>query len=228
MGIAVQKSAIDIGIIAKDIDAMITFYSEGLGLELEASIPMPGGGTMNRFKVGDSIVKVIALDPAAPAEAPPGGIRGATGYRYWTIHIPNLEETVTKIEGDVFLVKGDGSPKPSAAKEVIFIEANSFEDFLINIYLKTVESDLDSSALIIKEICKNATANINNGLQKTEALLSTNLLEQKSTGVTDQDGSCDLIQTKYDEASAVSLTNRDALNLSITKQENFDIAECDI
>ena len=104
MGIAVQKSAIDIGIIAKDIDAMITFYSEGLGLELEASIPMPGGGTMNRFKVGDSIVKVIALDPAAPAEAPPGGIRGATGYRYWTIHIPNLEETVDKIVGDGYKV----------------------------------------------------------------------------------------------------------------------------
>ena len=77
-----------------------------------------------------------------------------------------------KIEGDVFLVKGDGSPKPSAAKEVIFIEANSFEDFLINIYLKTVESNLDSSTLIIREICKNATVNINNGLQKTESLLS--------------------------------------------------------
>ena len=61
MGIEVQKRAIDIGIIAKDVGAMITFYSKGLGLELEASIPMPGGGTMNRFKVGDSIVKVIEL-----------------------------------------------------------------------------------------------------------------------------------------------------------------------
>ena len=104
MGIEVQKDAIDIGIISKNIDAMMTFYSEGLGLELEASIPMPGGGTMNRFKVGDSIVKVIELDPAAAAEAPPGGIRGATGYRYWTIHIPNLEETVKKIEGDGYEV----------------------------------------------------------------------------------------------------------------------------
>ena len=49
MGIKVQKNAIDIGIIAKNIDAMLTFYGEGLGLELEATIPMPGGGTMNRF-----------------------------------------------------------------------------------------------------------------------------------------------------------------------------------
>ena len=97
MGIEVQKRAIDIGIIAKDIDAMKTFYGEALGLELEASIPMPGGGTMNRFKVGDSIIKVIELDPAAPAEASPGGIRGAPGYRYWTIHTPNLEGVLGKI-----------------------------------------------------------------------------------------------------------------------------------
>ena len=100
MGINVQKPAIDIGIIAKDIDAMMKFYGESLGLELEATIPMPGGGAMNRFKVGDSIIKVIELDPAAPAEAPPGGIRGASGYRYWTIHVPNLEEVVNRIDSE--------------------------------------------------------------------------------------------------------------------------------
>jgi glyoxylase I family protein len=104
MGIKVQKNAIDIGIIAKNIDAMLTFYGEALGLELEAKIPMPGGGTMNRFKVGDSIVKVIELDPAAAAEAPPGGIRGATGYRYWTIHTPDLGEVVRKIENDGYKI----------------------------------------------------------------------------------------------------------------------------
>ena len=94
----IQKNAIDIGIIAKDIDAMLAFYRDTLGLEYEAAIPMPGGGTMNRFKVGDSIIKVIELDPKAPLEAPPGGIRGASGYRYWTIHVDNLEECVATIE----------------------------------------------------------------------------------------------------------------------------------
>lgn len=96
MSVDVQKAAIDIGIIARDIDAMMTFYGDTLGLEFEASIPMPGGGTMNRFKVGDSIIKVIELDPAAPADAAPGGIRGATGYRYWTITVGNLEASVQK------------------------------------------------------------------------------------------------------------------------------------
>ena len=96
MTVDVKKDAIDIGIITKDIDAMMTFYRDTLGLEFEGAIPMPGGGTMNRFKVGDSVIKVIELDPAAPAEAVPGGIRAASGYRYWTITVGNLEDCVKK------------------------------------------------------------------------------------------------------------------------------------
>ena len=96
MTLDVRKDAIDIGIVAKDIDAMMTFYRDTLGLEFEAAIPMPGGGTMNRFKVGDSVIKVIELDPAPTAEAAPGGIRGASGYRYWTITVGNLEACVQR------------------------------------------------------------------------------------------------------------------------------------
>jgi glyoxylase I family protein len=96
MSVDVKKAAIDIGIVTKDIDAMMTFYGDTLGLEFEGAIPMPGGGTMNRFKVGDSVIKVIELDPAAPAEAAPGGIRGASGYRYWTITVGNLQACVQK------------------------------------------------------------------------------------------------------------------------------------
>ncbi len=92
----VRKAAIDIGIVAKDIDAMLAFYRDVIGLEFEAAISMPGGGVMNRFKVGDSVIKIIELDPAAPADAVPGGIRAATGYRYWTITVGNLEACVQK------------------------------------------------------------------------------------------------------------------------------------
>ena len=89
-----QKNAIDIGIIAQDIEAMLSFYRDAVGLEFEAAIPFPGGGTMHRFKAGDSIVKIIELEPAATAHAPPGGIRGATGYRYWTLHVDQLAARV--------------------------------------------------------------------------------------------------------------------------------------
>lgn len=98
MTVDVIKGAIDIGIVTNNIDAMMTFYRDTLGLELEGTIPMPGGGQMNRFKVGESIIKVIETDPKPAAEAAPGGIRGATGYRYWTITVGNLKACVDKAE----------------------------------------------------------------------------------------------------------------------------------
>ena len=95
---SIQKSAIDLGIITNNLDAMLTFYGEQLGLEVESVIDMPGGGVMHRFKVGDSIVIVIETDPQPNLTAAPGGIRGATGYRYWTLHISDLKDKVASLE----------------------------------------------------------------------------------------------------------------------------------
>ena len=95
---SIQKSAIDLGIITNNLHAMLTFYGEQLGLEVESVIDMPGGGVMQRFKAGDSIVKVIETDPKPNLTAPPDGIRGATGYRYWTLHISDLEDKVASLE----------------------------------------------------------------------------------------------------------------------------------
>jgi predicted enzyme related to lactoylglutathione lyase len=111
MSINITKTSIDIGIVCNDIDAMLTFYGETLGLPLEGTIPMPGGGKMNRFKVGDSVIKVIELDPTPETQAAPGGIRGATGYRYWTITCSNLTDCVTRAEAA-------GAKIVVAAKEV--------------------------------------------------------------------------------------------------------------
>ena len=111
MSINITKTSIDIGIVCNDIDAMLTFYGETLGLPLEGTIPMPGGGKMNRFKVGDSVIKVIELDPTPETQAAPGGIRGATGYRYWTITCSNLADCVSRAEAA-------GAKIVVAAKEV--------------------------------------------------------------------------------------------------------------
>ncbi len=97
MSLAITKPSIDIGIVCKDIDAMMTFYGETLGLPLEATIPMPGGGKMNRFKVGERY-QGDRTRPCACDAAAPGGIRGATGYRYWTITVSNLAASVEKAE----------------------------------------------------------------------------------------------------------------------------------
>ena len=62
------------------------------------------------------------------------------------------------IEGDVFLVKGDGKPQPSAAKEVIFIKAESFESILIESYLGSVQEEAQKNAAIYLELCATSSA----------------------------------------------------------------------
>ena len=98
MSLSVTKPAIDIGIVTNNGESMLAFYRDTLGLEFEATIPMPGGGTMHRFKVGESIVKIVEAEPRPEVDAPPGGIRGATGYRYWTIWVNDIAGAIGEIE----------------------------------------------------------------------------------------------------------------------------------
>lgn len=92
------KQSIDIGIVTRDAKALLAFYHKTVGLPLESSIPMPGGGTMHRLQAGTSIVKIIETEPLPAADAVPGGIRAATGYRYWTLTVANLIACVAMCE----------------------------------------------------------------------------------------------------------------------------------
>ena len=53
---------------------------------------------MHRLWFGNSLIKLVVLvkDPALPAA--PGGIPGATGYRYWTMTIYNLDEVLSAVQ----------------------------------------------------------------------------------------------------------------------------------
>ena len=43
--------------------------------------------------------KIVETEPRPPVEATPGGIRAATGYRYWTIHVPDINALVANNDG---------------------------------------------------------------------------------------------------------------------------------
>ena len=90
----ITKPALDLGIITRDAAPMLAFYQQMLGLTLESVIPMPSGGTMHRLKVGESILKIVQLDKPPAADAVPGGIPAATGIRYFTLHVSNLQNVV--------------------------------------------------------------------------------------------------------------------------------------
>jgi glyoxylase I family protein len=97
MAVELSKDSIDLGIVVQDPAAALAFYRDVLGFEDLGEMPMPGG-TMHRLQCGTSVIKLVAPKKAPPATAPPGGIQGATGYRYWTISVTNLTDVVAACE----------------------------------------------------------------------------------------------------------------------------------
>ncbi|NKB97705.1 MAG: VOC family protein [Pseudomonadales bacterium] len=98
MMVQLAKNAIDLGIVTSNADAMVGFYRDLLGFREEPSTPFPMGGKMYRLWCGESLIKIVAPDPA-PNDGPvPGPIASATGYRYWTMIVENLEEVMSKCE----------------------------------------------------------------------------------------------------------------------------------
>lgn len=95
MDIELGQDAIDLGIVISDSEASLGFYRDLLGMHHEGDIPMPlgGGGTMHRLRCGSSLIKLVKLDNVPPA-GPGGGITGATGFRYMTIHANNVAEVM--------------------------------------------------------------------------------------------------------------------------------------
>jgi catechol 2,3-dioxygenase-like lactoylglutathione lyase family enzyme len=93
--IELKKSAIDLGIVTTNGPAMLAFYRDTLGLKYLREMPMPGGGLMHQLACGDTVIKLVVLESTA-AQAAPGGIQGATGYRYLTMTVNNLTDVMTE------------------------------------------------------------------------------------------------------------------------------------
>ena len=88
----ITKNSIDLGIVTSKPAELVKFYRDTVGLPQQGEMPMPGGGNMVRLLAGDSVIKIVTHGAAPAAVAAPGGINGATGYRYWTISVSNLRE----------------------------------------------------------------------------------------------------------------------------------------
>ena len=97
VGIELTKDSIDLGIVVRDAEAALHFYRDILGLKDQGEMPMPGGA-MHRLMCGSSLIKLVSLSSQPEAAAPPGGIAGATGYRYWTMSVSNLDEVTAQAE----------------------------------------------------------------------------------------------------------------------------------
>ena len=111
MSIELAKDAIDIGIVVRDGDAAMKFYRDTLGLEHIADTPMPGGSTMHRLMCGTTLVKIVERNEPPEKADNPGGPGEASGIRYWTITIHDLDAMTAKFSDAGYTV-------PVAPREV--------------------------------------------------------------------------------------------------------------
>lgn len=97
MAVDLAKDSIDLGIVVRDGAKALAFYRDTLGFEHVGTMPMPGM-TMERLMCGTSLIKIVVRDEIPAVKAPPGGIAGASGYRYWTMTVNNLDEILASCE----------------------------------------------------------------------------------------------------------------------------------
>jgi len=95
MSIQFNKMSLDMGVVTANAETALAFYCDTLGLELAATIPVPGG-VVKRLKCGDSVIKLLILDKAPPHAVQAGGYAAATGFRYCTLSVKNLDELAEK------------------------------------------------------------------------------------------------------------------------------------
>ena len=88
---------IDLGLVVRDIDAVLPFYRDTVGLPVAMDFPLPGSH-MWQLAVGDCMLKLVTHDSTPDAANPPGGSRGGTGLRYFTIGTDDIDAAVAKCE----------------------------------------------------------------------------------------------------------------------------------
>jgi catechol 2,3-dioxygenase-like lactoylglutathione lyase family enzyme len=95
----VGSKKVEVGIVVRDAQAMAEFYEGVLGLEFVGDLDF-AGGTMRRFAHGDAVVKLVSTAEPPDLTNPPDGPAGnASGLRYLTLRVDNVEETLQRCLG---------------------------------------------------------------------------------------------------------------------------------
>ncbi len=88
--------ALDLGVVTADAERTLAFYRDTLGLVPDGQVSFPGLGVLHRLRCGHSTLKILALEDEPAARAPAGGFAAATGFRYCTLHVANLDAVVAE------------------------------------------------------------------------------------------------------------------------------------
>jgi catechol 2,3-dioxygenase-like lactoylglutathione lyase family enzyme len=88
---------VEIGLVTTNLDAMVAFYEDFLGLETQGDIEFVGG-RQRRYVLGGSVLKLVTYDSPPAAPVAPGGGRAQAGLRYFTIGVNGLRAAAEAFE----------------------------------------------------------------------------------------------------------------------------------
>lgn len=97
-------SRLQAGIVPVDLGASVVFYRDVLGLPYQGTRPALEGRTLHLFTAGDSVLKLLETpetsetSEAPSARAPRGPFAGATGIRWLTLDVDDLDAIVSRCE----------------------------------------------------------------------------------------------------------------------------------
>ncbi len=89
------KGGFDLGIVTTNGDEMLEFYRDVIGLEFETTLNMEALGiaAMHRVWANESLLKIVVpTKEVAPGTS--GGMMGASGMRYFTLSVPNVQSAL--------------------------------------------------------------------------------------------------------------------------------------
>ena len=93
------SEALDIGLVANDLEAMMAFYEDGLGMLRIKDMELPGTRLI-RFKAGRGILKFNQT--SSTPDPAPGDVTGSRGMKLLTIVVPDLQVISGKLQAAGF------------------------------------------------------------------------------------------------------------------------------
>jgi catechol 2,3-dioxygenase-like lactoylglutathione lyase family enzyme len=93
---------VQVGIVPRDLARSIAFYRDELGLASLGAIPVIEGRTLHLFDSGGGVLKLLeqpASTPVPAEHAPAGPFQRATGVRWVTIDVDDIDLVVARCAG---------------------------------------------------------------------------------------------------------------------------------
>ena len=86
----IVTGTVEVGVVVRELEPMMHFYGEVLGLEHVGQMQLPGM-VMERYRLADTVIKLLAAKEPPALANPPGGLTGgASGLRYLTLRVDDV------------------------------------------------------------------------------------------------------------------------------------------